>query len=372
MRVPFLDLKREYSSIKKEISKRILIALEKGEYCYGQETEKFERAFAHFIGCQYGIGVGSGTDALMISLRALGVGKGDEVITTPFTFIATAEAIVNIGARPVFVDIEEETMNMDINKIGKALTKKTKAIIAVHLYGVCLDMDPLFKIAKEHHLSVIEDAAHAEGSLYKGKPAGSLGDVGCFSLYPSKTFGAYGNAGIIVTNKKNLAPKLKMVSNHGRWHDKNVHKVIGFTGTIDNLQAAVLNVKLKYLKKRLEQKRKIAAEYNRALTKLSWLEIQEVPDFCEPSFYVYTIRTKEKEELKKFLSQNGIDTGVYYPYSLHFQPSLEFLGYKKGDFPVAERTAASVLSLPLYPEMSKIEVQYVIQKIKKFGEGLFS
>jgi len=365
MVVPFLDLKREYLVIKKEIEEKIFTVLEKGEYCYGEETEKFEKLFGKLVACRYCFGVSSGTDSLMIALKALGVKAGDKIITTPFTFIATAEAIVNVGAQPVFVDIEAQTMNIDLSQIEKVIDKKTKGIIPVHLYGVPVNMDPLLKIASKYHLVVIEDAAHAEGSLYKGKPVGSLGDIGCFSLYPSKSFGAYGNAGVVTTNKKSLAYQIKMISNHGRDKDKNIHQVIGYTGTIDNLQAAILNVKLKYFHQRAKRKKMIARKYNRAFAKLP-LQIQEVPLYCDPSFYVYTIRFSKRNRLKEFLTQNGIGIGIYYPLPLHFQPSLKFLGYKKGDFPVAEKTADSVLSLPLFPEMTDREIEYVIRKVKDF------
>jgi len=365
VRVPFLDLKREYKQIKKEVLKKFLTVLDKGEYCYGEETEKFEKLFGKLVACRYCFGVSSGTDSLMIALKALGVKAGDKIITTPFTFIATAEAIVNVGAQPVFVDIEAQMMNIDLSQIEKVIDKKTKGIIPVHLYGVLVNMDSLLKIASKYHLVVIEDAAHAEGSLYKGKPAGSLGDIGCFSLYPSKSFGAYGNAGVVTTNKKSLAHQIKMISNHGRDRDKNIHQVIGYTGTIDNLQSAVLNIKLKYFSQNIRRKKMIAREYNRAFANLPF-KSQKIPSFCDPSFYVYTIRFDKRDKLKEFLAKNGVGTGIYYPFPLHLQPSLQFLGYKKGDFPIAEQTAASVLSLPLYPQMTDKEVEYVIQKVKAF------
>lgn len=365
MKVPFLDLKREYLAIKQEIQQKILEALERGEYCYGVETKRFEKSFARLVGCRYCLGTNSGTDSLIIALKALGIGTGDEVITTPFTFMATAEAIINVGARPVFVDVEEATMNLDINKIEQAITLKTKAIIPVHLYGICVDMDPLLKIAKRHNLFIIEDAAHAKGSLYKGKPAGSLGDIGCFSLYPSKTLGAYGNAGAVVTNNKLLAEKMRMISNHGRGENWDIHQIVGLTGTIDNIQAAILNVKLKYLEKRMRKIRKIAEGYSLAFRNLS-IRIPGIPSYCRPSFYVYTIRTEKRSGLREFLSKNGIETRIYYLFPLHLQPSLKFLGYKKSDFPAAERAARSVLSLPLYSEMTGKEINYVIKKVKDF------
>lgn len=365
MKVPFLDLKREYSVIKKEMTEKILEVLDKGQYCYGEETEKFEKSFARLNACRYCFGLSSGTDSLIMALKAIGIKPGEKVITTAFSFIATAEAIVNVGAQPVLVDIDREVMNLNINLVPRAIDKKTKAIIPVHLYGVAVDMERLFKIARKYNLVVIQDAAHAEGSLYKGKPVGSFGDVSCFSLYPSKSFGAYGNAGAIATNKKTIAHQIKMISNHGRDKDKNIHEVIGYTGTIDNLQSAVLNIKLKYFHQRAKRKKIIVKEYNRAFAKLP-LKLQKIPSYCDPSFYVYTIRCDKRDKLKEFLAKNGIGTGIYYPLPLHLQPSLKFLGYQKGAFPQAEQAAKSVLSLPFYPQMKDQEVEYVIQKVKEF------
>jgi len=365
MKVPFLNLQKEYQSIKKEIEKKFKETLGKGEYCFGQETEEFERNFAKLAGCKYGFALNSGTTSLIVALRALGIGNGDKVITTPFTFIATAEAIVNVGAQPVFADIDEETMNLDINQVSKVIDKKTKAILPVHLYGVPVELKAFLKVAKKYHLGLIEDAAHAEGSLYQGKPVGSFGNIGCFSLYPSKNLGTYGNAGAITTNNKSLASMIKMLSNHGRGQDKNIHEIIGYTGTIDNLQAAFLNVKLKFFVQRMKKKKNIVQKYNKAFANLP-VKTQKIPSGADPSFYVYTIRTSKRDELKEFLARQGIGTGIYYPQPLHLQPSLKFLGYKKGDFPNAEKAAASVLSLPLFPEMTDKEVNYVIKKVKEF------
>lgn len=365
MKVPFLNLQKEYQSIKKEIEKKFKETLNRGEYCFGQETEEFERNFAKLTACKHCFALNSGTTSLMVALRALGIKNGDKVITTPFTFIATVEAIVNVGAQPVFADIDEETMNLDVNQVSKVIDKKTKAILPVHLYGVPAELKAFLKIAKKHHLGLIEDAAHAEGSLYQGKPVGGFGDIGCFSLYPSKNLGAYGNAGAITTNNQLLANKIKMLSNHGRGQDKNIHEIIGYTGTIDNLQAAFLNIKLKYFKKRMKKKRDIVQKYNQAFVKLP-LKTQKIPADSNPSFYVYTVQTSQRDKLKQFLTKEGIGTGIYYPQPLHFQPSLKFLGYKKGDFPNAEKAALSVLSLPLFPEMTDKEVNYVIKKVKEF------
>lgn len=365
MKVPFLDLKREYQIIKKDIGEAILSVLEKGEYCYGSETDEFEKYFARLTESRYCFGVSSGTDSLTIALRALGIKEGDEVITTSLTFIATAEAIVHVGARPVFVDIEENTMNLDVNRLKSVISKKTKAIIPVHLYGVCVEMDKLLSVARKFKLLVVEDASHAIGSLYKGRPAGSWGDVGCFSLYPTKTLGAYGNAGVMVTNQKPLSEKIKRISNHGRGENRNLHEEIGYTGTIDNLQAAILNVKMKTLRRNIRRRKTIAKKYDQAFKNLSF-QFQLPPAGGDSCLYVYTIRTERREALKSHLDRQGIGTGIYYPLPLHLQPSLKFLGYKKGDFPLAEKAAFSVLSLPLFPEMTEREVDYVIGSVKDF------
>lgn len=365
MKVPFLDLKREYQIIKKEIKKSLFSVLEEGEYCYGKQTEKFEKNFAKLIGTKYCCGVNSGTQALMIALKSLGIGSGDEVILPALTFIATAEAILNAGAKPVLVDIDPENLNIDVSQAKKAISQKTKAIMPVHLYGVCADLEGLLKIARQKKLFVIEDAAHAEGSLYKGKPAGSWGNVSCFSMYPAKSLGAYGNAGAIVTNKESLAKKIKMISNHGRGKDKSIHEVVGFTGTIDNLQATVLNIKLKHFKKRLKKKLDIVEKYNQAFKDLP-LKTQRIDSSCQSSFYVYTLIIEKRDQLRDFLTKKGISTGIYYPLPLHLQPSLKFLGYKKGSLPQSEKIAKSILSLPLFPEMTKKETDYVIKRVREF------
>lgn len=366
MKVPFIDLKREYLLIKKDLNKALLKVLERGEYCYGQETIDFEKNVCGLTNCRYSVAVGSGTEALTIALKALKIGAEDEVVTTPLTFVATAESIVNVGARPVFVDVEEETMNLDINQLELVISKKTKAILPVHLYGVCLEMDKLLPMAKKFKLPVMEDASHSFGSFYKGKSAGSWGDVGCFSLYPTKTLGAYGNAGVIITNRKLLFEKMKKISNHGRGEDRNLHELIGYTGTIDNIQSAILNIKMKKLKENIKKRKAITKRYNTAFQSLPFLKLPSLPPGSDCCPYVYTIRTEKREALRSYLSEKGIGTGIYYSLPLHLQPSLKFLGYKKGDFPLAERAVSLVLSLPLFPEMTEREVDYVIDSVKDF------
>ena len=365
MKTPFIDLKREYLSIKKEVKQRIIKVLEDGEYVYGKETKRFEKKFAKLVGSNYCLGTSSGTASLEIALRALDIGKGDEVITTPLTFIATVEAIINVGARPVFVDISENTLNLDVFGMEAAVTKKTRAVIPVHLHGMCVEMDPLLKIAKKCGLFVIEDASHAIGSLYRGKPVGSLGDIGCYSLYPSKSFGAYGNAGAVVTKSRNYNNKMRMLADHGRLKDRNIHQSIGSTLTINNIQSAILNVKLSRFKARARKKINIAKRYTEAFQGLGLITPKIFPH-CSPVFYVYSILVEKRDRFRNFMHKHGVETRIYYPIPLHLQPSLAFLNYKKNAFPMVEKAAKTVVSLPFYPEMTNREVEYVIQIVRKY------
>ena len=366
MRVPFLNLRREYNLISKKVNSKILQVLASGEYSYGRETELFEKRFTQLTGSKYCLATASGTVSLVIALKALGVQPGDEVITTPLTFIATVEAIVHVGAKPVFIDIEEETLNLNPSLLEKAITKKTKAIIPVHLYGICPNMDLLLQTARKQGLSVIEDAAHALGGKYKNHPLGSLGEIGCFSLYPTKSLGAYGNAGAVVTDKKILINKMRQLADHGRGRERNTCYEIGYTGKINNLQAAILNVKFTYFKKRMRRKMIISKKYTKAFKSLPIINPPLIPKYCSPVFYVYTIRSQKRDSLRKFLFNQGIETRIYYSLPLHLQPSLKSFGYKKGDLPIAERVVKSILSLPLYPEMTDEEVKYISCKIKEF------
>lgn len=365
----FLDLNAQYKSIKKEIDSAIKRVLDGGVFIGGQEVEKLEEEIAKFCGVKYAIGVNSGTDALFLSLKALGIGRGDEVITTPFTFIATAEIIANLGAKPVFVDIEPKTFNIDVSKIKKAITKKTKAIIPVHLFGQMADMSEIMRIAKKYKLYVIEDAAQAIGAEYKGRKAGTMGDFGCFSFFPSKNLGAYGDGGMVITNNKKLAEKIRLLRNHGSSSkEKYLNLILGTNSRLDAIQAAILRVKLKYLKKWNEKRLKIAKYYNRNLKGVEDIRIPEILPNRIHIFHQYTIRTKYRDQLKKFLEKNKIPTMIYYPLPLHLQPAFKYWGYKKGDFPKAEKISKEVLSLPIYPELKKEEQNFIIKKIKEFYE----
>ena len=373
--IKFLDLTAQYKSIKKEIDAAIKRVLESGRFIGGEEVENFEKEIAKFCGIKYAIGVNSGTDALFLSLKALGIGLGDEVITTPFTFIATAEVIANLGAKPVFVDIDPKTFNIDPSKIEKAITKKTKAIIPVHLFGQMADMNEIMRIARKYKLYVIEDAAQAIGatqkfeirnSKFEIRSAGSVGDLGCFSFFPSKNLGAYGDGGMVITNNKKLAEKIKLLRNHGSSpKEKYLNLILGTNSRLDVIQAAILRVKLKYLPEWSKKRAEKADYYNKNLKGVGDIIPPSIGEGRNHIFHQYTIRTKSREKLQKYLKEKDIPTMIYYPLPLHLQPAFKYLGYKRGDFPEAEKAAKEVLSLPIYPEISKKNQNYIIQKIKE-------
>jgi dTDP-4-amino-4,6-dideoxygalactose transaminase len=380
----FINLKRQYRAIQKEIDRAIKLVLNSGVFILGKEVEELEKQIAKFCKTKYAIGVNSCTDALFLSLKALGIGRGDEVITTPFTFISTAEVIVNIGARPVFVDINSRTFNIDPSKIEKAITKKTKVILPVHLFGQMADMDEIMTIARKYKLYVIEDAAQAIGATIKLKikneklkimKAGAVGDIGCFSFFPSKNLGACGDGGMVVTNNKKLADKIRLLRNHGSsFKEKYLNLILGTNSRLDAIQAAILRVKLKYLPKWSRERAKKAAYYTYQLSKLKHLSTP----FTAPShthiFHQYTVRVDKRVRTKliSYLKENGIPTMICYPLPLHLQPAFKYLGYKSGDFPIAEKTSKEVLSLPIYPELKKEEQDFIIQKIKEFFKDKFN
>ncbi len=368
----FLDLKTQYKSIKKEIDSAIKRVLDNGAFVGGEEVKNFEQEFAKFCKVKYAISVNSGTDALFLSLKALGIKEGDEVITTPFTFIATAEVIVNCGAKPVFVDIKPDDFNIDTSKIEEKITKRTRAIIPVHLFGQMADMREIIKIAKKYNLYVIEDAAQAVGarikvSENKWEKAGVLGDTGCFSFFPSKNLGAYGDGGMIVTNNEKIAEKLRLLKNHGSSpKEKYLNLILGTNTRLDAIQAAILRVKIKYLSRWSKERLGRAKYYNKNLRNVGDIVTPQIGSGKTHIFHQYTIRTKSRDELRKYLSENGIPTMIYYPIPLHLQPAFKYLGHKKGDFPESEKAADEVLSLPIYPEISKKEQDFIIEKIRRF------
>ena len=375
-KMKFLDLVAQYKSIKKEIDAAIKRVLESGHFIGDEEVENFEKEIAKFCRVKYAIGVNSGTDALFLSLKALGIGPGDEVITTPFTFIATAGVIANCGANSVFIDIEPKTFNIDPRKIEEYLKSniqypksktKIKAILPVHLFGQMADMSEIMRIAKKYKLFVIEDAAQAIGAEYKGKKAGAIGDLGCLSFFPSKNLGAYGDGGMVVTNNKKLSEKIRMMRNHGSSpKEKYLNLVLGTNSRLDSLQAAILRIKLKYLPKWSRERANKAFYYNNGLKEVGDIITPIIDSNKTHIFHQYTLRTKYRDQLRKYLKEKGIPTMIYYPLPLHLQPALKYLGYKLGDFPEAEKAAKEVLSLPVHSELKRKEQDQIIQKIKEF------
>jgi len=364
MKIPLVDLYAQYFSLKPEIDKAIKRIIKTSAFINGEDNRLFEEEFARFCGVKHAIGVASGSAALDISLETLGITEGDEVICPSNTFTATAEAIVHRGAKPVFVDIDEESYNIDPCKIENKINTKTKAIIVVHLYGCPSNMDEINKIAKKYKLWVIEDAAQAHGASYKGKKVGSLGDIACFSFFPAKNLGCYGDGGAVVTNNSGLAKKIKLLKDHGRT-EKYIHKEIGYGLRLDNLQAAILRVKLKYLDKWNRKKRKIASVYNKNLKEL--YTTPEIKENTKPVFYVYTLRHTKRDRIIDRLKSVGISTGVYYPVPLHLQEAYGYLGYKKGDLPVTEKVCKEIFSIPIYPELQQMQINTIIQKLLDYG-----
>jgi len=365
MKVPFLDLKAQYHSLKNEIAVALQEVLDNTAFAGGKYVAQFEQEFASYCQTEFAIAVNSGTSALWLALLALGVGKDDEVITVPSTFIATAEAISFCGAKPVFVDIDEKTYNMNPELIEAAITEKTKAIIPVHLFGQPADMDPILAIAKKHALYVIEDACQAHGAEYKGKRAGSMGDAGCFSFYPGKNLGAYGEGGAVITNKTELDEKIRILRDHGQTK-KYYHAMIGWNARMDGFQGAILNVKLKRLAVWNEARRNNAMLYNRLLGDVEGVIIPEEVDYAKHIYHVYAIRVQQRDELMEFLAEKEISTGIHYPVPVHLQDAYQFLGLGKGSFPVAERCAEEFVSLPMFPELENAQIGYTVEQIKQF------
>ncbi len=348
--VPMLDLKKEFNEIKKEILDMLTEILESSHYILGPKVAELEKKIAGYHGVSSAIGVASGTDALHLSLSALGIEKGDEVITTPFTFFATAEAIIYRGATPVFVDMEPGTLNMDTSLIEKRITKKTKAIIPVHIFGHPADMPEIQKIAKKHNLKIVEDCAQAFGASITGKKVGSFGDAGCFSFYPSKNLGAYGDGGMITLDDASLADTIKKFRNHGSGGAYK-HETIVFNSRLDEIQAGILLVKFKRIDEYNNQRRQKAAAYNKLLTGKVTCPIEK--NGYHHVYHQYTIMTPRRNEIQNKLKASDISSVVYYPIPLHLQEALKFLGHKEGDFPIAEKAAREVLSLPMYPSLEE-------------------
>jgi dTDP-4-amino-4,6-dideoxygalactose transaminase len=365
MNIPLADLKAQYLSIKKEIDDAIRQTVENTQFILGPEVKALEKEIAAYMGVKHAIGVASGTDALLISLLACGIGPGDEVITTPFTFIATAETVSRCGAVPVFVDVDPETYNIDTKKIEKKITNKTKAILPVHLYGQAAEMDEILRLARKYNLKVIEDCAQSCGAGYHGKKAGSLGDAGCLSFFPGKVLGAYGDGGMIITSDAKIAEKAEIYRNHGG-KDKYFVVVHGFNSRLDSLQAAILRVKLNYLDEWTAKRRQKAGLYYKLLNGTKGIHVPGVVPENYHVFNYYTIRATERDKLQKHLNSQGIATAIYYPMPLHLQEVYKPLGHKAGDFPVSEHAAKEVLSLPMYPELEDEHIEYIAGQIKLF------
>jgi dTDP-4-amino-4,6-dideoxygalactose transaminase len=364
MKVPFLDLKAQYESIRDEITIALQHVLDNTAFAGGPFVEEFEKEFASFCKCEFAIGVGSGTTALWMALSGLGIGQGDEVITAPNTFIATAEAISFCGAKPVFVDIDEQTYTINPEQLEAAITPRTKAIIPVHLYGQMADMDSILKIARKHGLFVIEDACQAHGAEHKGYRAGSMGDAGCFSFYPGKNLGAYGEAGAIVTNNAELAKKMRMFRDHGQVK-KYYHSIIGWNARMDGFQGAVLRVKLKYLSAWNEARRRNAQLYSELLSEVNNVITPVEADYAKHIYHIYAIRTQNRDSFISTLAEKDIYCGIHYPIPVHLQQAYQYLGYGMGSFPVAEKCAEEVTSLPMFPELSKEQIRYTVHEIRQ-------
>ncbi|MBL7074168.1 DegT/DnrJ/EryC1/StrS family aminotransferase [candidate division KSB1 bacterium] len=364
MKIPMVDLVDQYQKIEAEIDGAIKGVLNSGAFIQGPQVKELERAVAAYLECSYGVSCASGTDALQVALIALGIGEDDEVIIPSFTFVATAEVIVLLKARLVFVDIDPRTYTIDVSRIEGAITGRTKAIIPVHLYGQSAEMDGVNTIARKYDLKVIEDAAQAIGATYKSRRVGSLGDVGCLSFFPSKNLGAYGDGGMLTTGDENLAQQMKMITLHGS-NAKYRHQILGVNSRLDTLQAAILLVKLKYLDGWNQARAERAARYSARLKDMD-VVLPFVEEHNGHVFHQYSIRVKDRDGLRGYLSDKGIATAVHYPIPLHLQEAFRFLGYKKGDFPVSEQVSMEILSLPMHPDLKEEQIDFIADTIKDY------
>jgi dTDP-4-amino-4,6-dideoxygalactose transaminase len=362
--VPFLNLRAQHDPLRAEISTAIQEVIDSSAFAGGPFVAKFEEDFAAFCQTKYSLGVGNGTDALWFALLALGVGPGDEVVTVAATFMATAEAISFCGAKPVFVDIDEKTYTMDPKRVEAAITPRTKAIIPVHLYGQMADMDPIMEIARRHRLPVIEDACQAHGAEYKGRRAGSIGDVGCFSFYPGKNLGALGEAGAVTTNNATLADAIKVLRDHGQ-KVKYQHAVVGWNGRMDGIQGAVLRIKLRQLAAGNESRRRHAQHYARSLASVREITLPHVASHGTSVFHLFVIRVKQRDRILQELGKRGIGCGIHYPIPVHLQPAYAALGLRAGALPVTERCAEESLSLPMFPELAEAQVELVVRTLRE-------
>lgn len=362
MKVPFLDLKTPHDRLETEITALIREVIKTSAFAGGPFVEEFEKDFAVYCQTDFAVGLGSGTEAIWLALLALGIGPGDEVITVPSTFIATAEAISFCGAKPVFVDIDERSYTMDPNLLERAITPHTKAIIPVHLFGQMADMDPIMEIAKKHHLSVIEDACQAHGAEYKGRKAGSIGHVGCFSFYPGKNLGALGEAGAAVTNLRPIAEKMRTLRDHGQ-EKKYHHCDIGWNARMDGIQGAVLSLKLKDLDRANEARRSHAMRYDQGLGGVEGLILPEEAIYAKSVYHIYAVRIQSRDQVLRELAERGISCGIHYPVPVHLQKAYRGLGLERGSFPISECCADEFLSLPMFPDLTTQQIEAVLQEV---------
>jgi len=365
MNVPLLDLKAQYATIKAEMDRAVYEVMESQRFINGPAVQELEGLIAQYCGCASAVGVSSGTDAILCSLMALGIGPGDEVITSPYTFFATAGCIARVGARPVFVDIEPDTFNIDTSQVPGAVSERTKAIIPVHLFGQTAEMDPILALAEDRGLHVIEDAAQAIGATYRGRMAGSMGTVGCFSFFPSKNLGGIGDGGMVVTQDEGLAERIRVLRNHGA-KPTYYHSLVGGNFRLDTLQAAALVVKLRHLEGWAAGRRANAARYEELFAGFDKVVTPTVLEHNVSVFNQYVVRVPRRDQLRAFLEQRGVGTAVYYPLGLHEQECFRYLGYSSGDFPHSERAAIETLALPIYTELTAGQIALVADAIKEF------
>lgn len=367
--IPILDLTKQYEEIGQDIEKEVLKVLCSGKYILGENVKQLEQAFAEYCGTQSAIGLASGTDALHIALRALDIGAGDEVITVGFTFIATVEAISYVGATPVFADIDPGTFNLDINELEKRITPRTKAIIPVHLYGQPVDMDPVIEIARKHNLFVIEDCAQSVGATYKGRKTGSIGDIGCFSFFPTKNLGAFGDGGMVTTGSSYIADRITALRNHGS-HVRYYHKEVGLNSRLDEIQAAVLNVKLPHIDRWNSKRREAAYYYNELFKDTKEIQTPVEIDSTHCVYHQYTVKIPARDEVHDTLKQNGVMSMIYYPVPAHLQEAYSSLGLSEGYLPVTEQAAKEVLSLPIFPEITREQQEKTARELIRAVEKI--
>ncbi|PYJ08676.1 MAG: erythromycin biosynthesis sensory transduction protein eryC1 [Verrucomicrobia bacterium] len=362
--IPYLDLPAQIRAIRTELDTAIARTMDNCSFCLGPDVARFEEDFAKYCGARHCLGFNSGTSALHVAMKLLDVGPGDEVITTPFTFVATSSAIAYVGAKPVYVDIEDATFNLDPNLVERAITPRTKAILPVHLYGHSANLEPLLKICRERNVPLVEDAAQAHGAKYRGKIVGTFGAMSCFSFYPGKNLGACGEGGALITNHEPLAARARALRDHGSTR-RYYHDEVGFNYRMEGLQGAVLGVKLKHLDHWTRERRRVAQRYHELLAGTP-LQLPREADYAQSAWHLYVVRHRRRDDLKKHLETNRIGCGLHYPLPLHLQQCFASLGYQAGDFPVAEKAARECLSLPIYPELTEAQIETVGQVIKDF------